>query len=88
LTLEFDAVGSIPGHELSSFESPACRSNVKSTHVRPQGPTPNQGVTFPRRNTPFAISSAIFLILELNEPYSGLFKVPRGAMQQAFEALG
>jgi hypothetical protein len=36
----------------------------------------------------FAIGSAIFLILELNEPYSGLFKVPRGAMQQAMEALG
>jgi hypothetical protein len=36
----------------------------------------------------FAIGSAIFLILELNEPYSGLFKVPRGAMQQAIEALG
>jgi hypothetical protein len=28
-----------------------------------------------------------FLILELNEPYSGLFKVPRAAMQQAIEAL-
>ena len=36
----------------------------------------------------FAIGSAIFLILELNEPYSGLFKVPRAAMQQAIEALG
>ena len=36
----------------------------------------------------FAIGSAIFLILELNEPYSGLFKVPRGEMQQAIEALG
>ena len=35
----------------------------------------------------FAIGSAIFLILELNEPYSGLFRVPRGAMQQAIEAL-
>jgi hypothetical protein len=36
----------------------------------------------------FAIGSAIFLILELNDPYSALFKVPRGAMQQAIEALG
>jgi hypothetical protein len=36
----------------------------------------------------FAIGSAIFLILELNEPYSGLFKVPRAAMQRAIEALG
>ena len=35
----------------------------------------------------FAIGSAIFLILELNEPYSGMFKVPRAAMQQAIEAL-
>ena len=40
LTLKFDAVRAIPDHELSSFESPACRSNVKSAHVRPQGPTP------------------------------------------------
>jgi hypothetical protein len=37
---------------------------------------------------PFAMGSAIFLILELNQLYSGLFKVPRGAMQQAIEALG
>jgi hypothetical protein len=36
----------------------------------------------------FAIGSAIFLILELNEPYNGLFKIPRSAMQQAIEALG
>jgi hypothetical protein len=40
LALKFDAVRAIPDHELSSFESPACRSNVKSAHVRPQGPTP------------------------------------------------
>jgi NADPH:quinone reductase-like Zn-dependent oxidoreductase len=40
LTLKFDAVGSILGHELSSFESPACWSNVKSSPVRPEGPTP------------------------------------------------
>jgi hypothetical protein len=43
LTLKFDAVRAIPDHELSSFESPACRSNVKSAHVRPQGPTPLPG---------------------------------------------
>jgi hypothetical protein len=35
----------------------------------------------------FAIGSAIFLILELNEPYSGLFRVPSGAMEQTIEAL-
>jgi hypothetical protein len=29
----------------------------------------------------------IFLILELNEPHNGLFKIPRGAMEQAIEAL-
>ena len=31
----------------------------------------------------FAIGSAIFLILELNEPCSGLFKVPRGANRRS-----
>jgi hypothetical protein len=35
----------------------------------------------------FAIGSAIFLILELNEPYRGLFKIPSTAMEQTIEAL-
>jgi hypothetical protein len=35
----------------------------------------------------FAIGSAIFLILELNAPYSGLFKIPSGAIEQTIEAL-
>jgi Protein of unknown function (DUF4239) len=35
----------------------------------------------------FAVGSAIFLILELNEPYSGLFKIPEGAISQTIEAL-
>jgi len=43
LTLKFDAVRAIPDHELSSLESPAYRSNVKSAHVRPKGPTPKPG---------------------------------------------
>jgi hypothetical protein len=35
----------------------------------------------------FAIASAIFLILELNEPFSGLFKIPSAAIEQTIEAL-
>ena len=35
----------------------------------------------------FAIASAIFLILELNEPYSGLFPIPSGPIEQTMEAL-
>jgi hypothetical protein len=35
----------------------------------------------------FAIGSAIFLILELNQPYSGLFKIPSAAIEQTIEAL-
>ena len=35
----------------------------------------------------FAIGSAIFLILELNQPYSGLFKIPSSAMEQTIAAL-
>jgi hypothetical protein len=51
LTLKFDAVRAIPDHELSSFESPACRSNVKSAHVHPKGPTPegDSKESWPRR---------------------------------------
>lgn len=43
LTLEFDAVGSVSRHELSSFESPAPRSIPFNPPVRPQGPTPLAG---------------------------------------------
>jgi hypothetical protein len=35
----------------------------------------------------FAVGSAIFLILSLNAPYSGLFKIPEGAIEQTIEAL-
>jgi cytochrome bd-type quinol oxidase subunit 2 len=35
----------------------------------------------------FAIASAIFLILELNEPYSGLFRIPSAPIEQTMEAL-
>jgi hypothetical protein len=42
LALDYDAMGSVLGHGLSSFESPACRSIVKSVSVRPEGPTPDR----------------------------------------------
>src|ERR1700722_4973265 len=51
LTLKFDAVRAIPDHELSSFESPACRSNVKSAHVPPRGPL-HAWVSSQRKSTP------------------------------------
>jgi hypothetical protein len=35
----------------------------------------------------FAIASAIFLILDLSEPYTGLFRVPPAALLQTIEAL-
>jgi hypothetical protein len=35
----------------------------------------------------FAIASAIFLILELNEPFSEMFKIPSAAIEQTIEAL-
>jgi hypothetical protein len=35
----------------------------------------------------FAIGSATFLILELDEPYNGLFKIPSTAIEQTIEAL-
>ena len=56
LTLKLDAVGSILGHELSSFESPACRSNVKPPLSAPRGPL-QSGVSFVSRLTPGRISS-------------------------------
>jgi hypothetical protein len=36
----------------------------------------------------FAVASAVFLILELNQPYNGLFRIPSGSIDQAIEALG
>jgi hypothetical protein len=36
----------------------------------------------------FAVASAIFLILELNEPFSGLFRVPTAPIERALAALG
>jgi len=36
----------------------------------------------------FAVASAIFLILELSQPYTGLFRIPAASMQQTLAALG
>ena len=36
----------------------------------------------------FAVASAIFLILELSGPYTGLFRVPAASMEQTLAALG
>jgi len=36
----------------------------------------------------FAVASAIFLILELNEPFSGLFRIPSAAVEQTIKAIG
>jgi len=35
----------------------------------------------------FAIASAIFLILQLSQPYSGVFRVPSGSMERTLAAL-
>ena len=35
-----------------------------------------------------AVASAIFLIIELSQPYSGLFRIPPGAMMETIQALG
>jgi hypothetical protein len=36
----------------------------------------------------FAVASAIFLILELNQPFSGLFRVPSAPIERAIAVLG
>jgi hypothetical protein len=36
----------------------------------------------------FAVASAIFLILELNEPFSGLFRIPAASVEQTIKAIG
>jgi hypothetical protein len=36
----------------------------------------------------FAVGSAVFLILELNQPFTGLFRIPAAAMQQTIAVLG
>jgi len=35
----------------------------------------------------FAVGSAIFLILELNQPFSGVFRIPSGAYDQMLDSL-
>ena len=35
-----------------------------------------------------AVASAIFLIIELSQPYTGLIKLPPGAIEQTIDALG
>jgi hypothetical protein len=36
----------------------------------------------------FAVGSAVFLILELNEPFTGLFRVPGASVEETIRALG
>jgi hypothetical protein len=36
----------------------------------------------------FAVGSALFLILELSQPFSGVFRVPSGAFDQMLESIG
>ena len=36
----------------------------------------------------FAVGSALFLILELSQPFNGVFRIPSGAYDQMLEALG
>jgi len=36
----------------------------------------------------FAVGSALFLILELNQPFTGIFRVPSGAFDQMLGSLG
>ena len=34
-----------------------------------------------------SVASAMFLILDLSQPYSGLFRIPPAAMEQTLEAI-
>jgi len=34
-----------------------------------------------------SVASAMFLVLDLSQPYSGLFRVPATALQQTIEAI-
>ena len=35
----------------------------------------------------FSVGSALFLILELSQPFSGVFRIPSGAYDQMLESL-
>jgi hypothetical protein len=35
----------------------------------------------------FAVASAVFLILELSRPFTGLFRIPPAALEQTISAL-
>lgn len=36
----------------------------------------------------FALGSALFLIIELSQPYTGLFRVPPAALEQSIQEMG
>jgi hypothetical protein len=36
----------------------------------------------------FAVGTAVFLILSLSEPFTGLLRLPSGAIEQMLEVLG
>lgn len=36
----------------------------------------------------FAVASAVFLILELNEPFNGTFRIPAASVEQTLRAIG
>ena len=36
----------------------------------------------------FAVASAVFLILELNEPFTGLFRIPGASVEETIRAVG
>jgi hypothetical protein len=36
----------------------------------------------------FAVASGIFLILELNQPFSGVFRIPAASLEETMRALG
>jgi len=36
----------------------------------------------------FSVGSAVFLILELNQPFNGFFRIPSAAVEETIKAIG
>jgi hypothetical protein len=58
-------------------------SNVCTTTLSGTNPTTIVALAFGA----ISVASAMFLILDLTQPYSGLFRVPPSAIQQTLDAI-
>ena len=79
--------GLLTGHQRAQPPSTSARSHrEKPAAASARSASSSQDVALAFGS--FAVASAIFLILELNQPFSGLFRVPSAPIERAIAVLG